>query len=417
MPLQRTLTSLFATLVVLAGVSVSAPAHAADPIRILAAGDSITQGFHGDYTWRYRLYKEFERQGVPADFVGSRRDVTQSAGWAHSEYADPNFDREHFAWAGVTLRVMASWIGAEVDSQDPDLLVLAAGVNDLRAGLTAQETNASLRRAIANARSAKPRIRILVAPVLDARDPSRPALSSAVISTYNSLARSTVSGMSTSESPVTWADTTRGWQLTQYTIEDLHPNPTGETHIGQRVGEALHALGVLPSPPQIFRILPWPRISAITAKRSGTRVHLTWSWQGTTGSRVMMTRVGAPGIHYRWVHGGALTTAALPPGVHTFRVQLMRGRTTGSYGAVARVTIPRGPAPAPVARVVVDKVGAHWSRSSLATSYIVKFRAGNKRRWVTRSTTGLHLFAPRMKRARVWAVNASGRSPMRAGAR
>ena len=61
------------------------------PVSLLC---SITQGFNGEYTRRYRLDKEFIRQGVDVDFVGSRRDPYVKAGFTTSTYADPGFDRD-----------------------------------------------------------------------------------------------------------------------------------------------------------------------------------------------------------------------------------------------------------------------------------------------------------------------------------
>src|SRR5699024_10288110 len=48
------------------------PTRPAGPVRIMLGGDSITHQFSGDYTWRWRLWREFRRQGVPVDFVGVR---------------------------------------------------------------------------------------------------------------------------------------------------------------------------------------------------------------------------------------------------------------------------------------------------------------------------------------------------------
>jgi hypothetical protein len=39
-------------------------------ISIMVVGDSLTQGFEGDYTWRYRLWEWFSSQRLAVDFVG-----------------------------------------------------------------------------------------------------------------------------------------------------------------------------------------------------------------------------------------------------------------------------------------------------------------------------------------------------------
>jgi hypothetical protein len=39
-------------------------------ISIMVVGDSISQGFEGDWTWRYRLWEWFQTEGVAVNFVG-----------------------------------------------------------------------------------------------------------------------------------------------------------------------------------------------------------------------------------------------------------------------------------------------------------------------------------------------------------
>jgi hypothetical protein len=41
-----------------------------DAISIMVVGDSISQGFEGDWTWRYRLWEWFQTEGVAVNFVG-----------------------------------------------------------------------------------------------------------------------------------------------------------------------------------------------------------------------------------------------------------------------------------------------------------------------------------------------------------
>jgi hypothetical protein len=135
------------SVVLLLGLTVGvAPANAAEPgpLRVLLTGDSLVQGFHGDYTWRYRLYKELVRQGVSVNFVGSLSQPIVKPGYASAQYLDPNFDRDHFAIGGTTLRLLMAKIGAEVSSQQPDIIVLGGGINDLRNGASPEEVDSRL---------------------------------------------------------------------------------------------------------------------------------------------------------------------------------------------------------------------------------------------------------------------------------
>jgi lysophospholipase L1-like esterase len=399
-------------------VALAAHAATAPAARILLTGDSVTHGFHGDYTWRYRLAGEFTRQGVPVDFVGSRTSPYVKAGWSSAQYAEPNFDSDHFALGGSTLRVQAEWIAAEVTTQRPDVIVLACGVNDLRNGATPAQTDLRLRAWIAAARAAKPDVRIIISPVLDAIDPARAWLHQA-IRDYNALVAVTVPELSTPTSPVTLSDTTRGWSAQSLTAENLHPTPTGETLIAQRIAETFHHLGDLPSTPSMYRPTAWNRIARVQATIKDQRAVLTWDHQALTAGRISIRRLGYPAsLPSANYVGGTATTPFLVPGArYEFRVQYVRGRIATPFGPIAAITALRTPSPAAVSRVVVNSAGIRWTRSPTATHYLVSYRRAQARRWVTVRTTGLAVRTTRAKRARVWAVNGGGRSPMRAGVR
>ncbi|MCW2826866.1 MAG: lipolytic protein family [Marmoricola sp.] len=398
-----------------AGVTPPAEAAGEAPLRILLSGDSITQGFNGDFTWRYRIAKEFARQRVDVDFVGSRRTPVVREGWSASRYADPNFDSDHFAQVGTLLQSQVSYIGAEIRKQQPDLVVLECGVNDMRHGASPQETDTSLRNWISAARSAKPDLRIVLSPVLSATDSIRPGLTQ-VVAQYDTLMAETAATLTTADSPITVADTTRGWSLTQHTYDNLHPNPTGETLIAQRIGETLHDIGVLPAAPNLYRTTAWTRPVPLRAVVRGRRVTLAWDNQATTGARLWSHRVGhASQLSSTVYRGASLTTGELVPGAtYEFRMQVFRGRMSSPLGQMTRITLPAGVRkPAAVARVVVDGKGVHWTRSTGATSYTVKFKRLGRKAWITRRTGALSIDSARVVRAKVWAVNAGGRSAVR----
>ncbi len=112
-------------IVVLAGLLggllvAPAPAQAGTgTLRIMLEGDSITQGVDGDYTWRYRFYRELVRQRVRFDFVGTRTSAWVEPGFRSSSYADPRFDQHHFARAGSTLLVHSTQVHDQVAGRAP----------------------------------------------------------------------------------------------------------------------------------------------------------------------------------------------------------------------------------------------------------------------------------------------------------
>ncbi|WP_010692460.1 lipase [Saccharopolyspora spinosa] len=53
------------------------------PLKVMVVDDSLSQGYEGDWTWRYRLWQWFSSQHINVDFVGpdtgTRPEATPSA--------------------------------------------------------------------------------------------------------------------------------------------------------------------------------------------------------------------------------------------------------------------------------------------------------------------------------------------------
>ena len=397
----------------------SADPQPSGPLRLLLTGDSITQGFHGDFTWRYRLARELARQGVDADFVGSKHGAYLVGDWPSSDYADPAFDSDHFATVGTRLADQVPLIGAEVKAQRPDVVVVALGINDLRHAATPAQTLDLFRAWLCAVRSAQDHVTVVVSPVLAAQDGTRPWLAAAAAK-YDALLAAALPTLSTDESPLVLARTDQGWDPSRYTVDGLHPNPTGETLIAQRIAETLHARYYLPQAPQIFALVPWTRTLAPTVASSPTVTLLRWRNQAVSGARIWWRRDGYAGRSSVAAYGGGrYTFTGLVPGArYTFRLQLVRVRLTGPWGPAVTVVVPRPPAPSPVSRVVIGSTGVRWTAARGATSYLVSVHLGGTRTWsAARTTTRLQRSARRVVGARVWAVNAGGRSAARQAGR
>ena len=412
-------TSLLAGLS--SGVLVSpSTAHAAGsgPLRILLEGDSLTQGFNGDFTWRYRFDKELVRQGVSANLVGTRRSPYVRSGFSSSQYADPHFDSDHFAQVSSTLLWHVARVRQEVTTDQPDVVVLAAGVNDLRNGVSPAGTDATLRRWIAQARAAKPDLRIIVSPVLDATDVNRPWLPDR-IRQFRALEATTVSDLSTAQSPITLAKTAQGWSVPAFTYDNLHPTPTGETLIAQRIAEEFHRLGYLPQAPHVFRTTPWNRVARVAGRSAGRRVVLTWDQESLSGVRIWMRRVGGKARILRGVHGhGEFVTPRLARGArYQFRISMVRDKIFTPYGPITTVKVLNGGAPLPVSRVTITSTGIRWARAARATKYVVSYQRSSSAEWTTRTTKALSLRVSGVVAAQVQAVNRHGRSAARSASR
>lgn len=134
---------LAVSLLVLAVCCPIASAADATPARVLIVGDSVTQGYRGDFTWRYFAWRGLDEAGASVDFVGSRTGpffVHPDGAWdwnylGDDAYADPDFDQDHSAFYGGRLgsdgNLFYEPIADQVDAQRPDLIVSLWGINDL----------------------------------------------------------------------------------------------------------------------------------------------------------------------------------------------------------------------------------------------------------------------------------------------
>jgi lysophospholipase L1-like esterase len=419
---SRVLTSLVvglsALLCALTTTVVTTPAHAADQVRLLLTGDSITNGRHGDFTWRYRLDRELRRQGVSFQLVGSHNTPYQDPGFPRSTYAATGFDPDHFARAGWQLSEMVGQIKAEVAKWTPGVVVLEAGINDLLKGQSVADLQASLRAWIAQAREGRSDITIVISPLLTETKANGENVN-AQVTAYNTLLPEIATELGTEESPIVVAPTDVGWSpSTTYTWDGLHPTPTGETFIAQQIARGLQQAGVLPHEPAIGpRTIAWPHQQVPKVTLAGTTATVSWSRQAVSAGRVRVQRIGgplrAPATLYRY---GTASFAMVRGATYDIRVQLIRGTMVGPWGRALRVRIPAAPVarvPAAPAKVTVTRTVVRWTPAAGARAYLVRARKVGTHRWVTRRTTATQISLKRVAVAKVRSVNAVGHSAWR----
>jgi lysophospholipase L1-like esterase len=115
-----------------AGLVGTARPVAAAPVRILPLGDSITAGYNiggGDGLgggYRIELEDDLGAAGVSFDFVGSLTNGPASLA-----------DKNHEGWNGYTITgLRQSVVPVAVPTFDPDIVLVMAGTNDLKAQTT-----------------------------------------------------------------------------------------------------------------------------------------------------------------------------------------------------------------------------------------------------------------------------------------
>ncbi|MEU8268797.1 GDSL-type esterase/lipase family protein [Sphaerisporangium sp. NPDC049002] len=229
---------------------------------IMIVGDSISQGREGDYTWRYRFWRNLTELGVPARFVGPWAGtwVASAAqpGDAPAHPGDPvhagRYRRgiafggsRHYASWGRRLREARDNIGDAVTAHDAGYLMVALGFNDLAWGVSAPAgLLADAETFITRARDANPDVQLLFANVVH-RTPLRehPNLARDITS-YNRELSFRLAAMSTARSRTVLVDLGGVYDPYADAYDGVHPNSVGEIKIAlafERVFSSAFAYG------------------------------------------------------------------------------------------------------------------------------------------------------------------------------
>lgn len=312
-------------------------AHADTQVRIMLAGDSITQGFDGDFTWRYRLAQEFGRQQVPVDFVGPRHYTYGGS----DAYLATGWDSDHDAKGGTLLGSQLRYITADMTAYRPDVLVALYGTNDLLSGASPDQLMDRWREYVEKARAVRPDVTLVLGEVYSGLIRTR--------AVANAELDALAAELTTEESPVFVADLdSPEMVVARDTYDRTHPTPTGETLIAQRVAEDLHASGVLPAVPQIARAyVPWTPPVRAAVHRAGHTLSIGWRrtkhryrareirvrWTNVRTHRTTTTR------WMRWDRH--LRTRPLTRGTYEVQLQASRRTMKSVWGPPVYRRIPR----------------------------------------------------------------------------
>lgn len=209
-------------------------------MRILFVGDSMTLGCAGEYTWRHRMWQHLERTcGEPYRIVGPR-DTLHEGSHEYADQAFPAAARRHLAGWGHGWHHMAPVVGDAVRTCGADTLLVSLGLIDLGFYTDAGQTEANVRRFVAAAREAQPRVRAVVLPVLpNVRAVDDPAFGAECVR-FNELLAKAVADLSTPTSPLLLAAPPADWDVARDTHDGTHPSSHGEHRIAAAFADALH---------------------------------------------------------------------------------------------------------------------------------------------------------------------------------
>jgi len=368
---------------------VAAPgASAADPLRILVYGDSITQGSTGDYTWRYFLDRHLRDAGVPFDLVGPRRGLHHLPEAAEDDlhYAEPDFDTDHAAVWGQQLTAPVDDLGALATDTTPGVVIALIGINDLIwSGVTPAALAERWRSEIAEIRAASPTARIVLVKVPETWYAQVPAYNAELVALSSDLDRPTARVVTTA---------LPDFDRLVDTWDNTHPTASGDLKIAVAVEQALHEVGVAPPVGMTPVVQNGPRTaSSLTAEPGVAQVSLAWQdVPGVTGEWLERRDVSVGGAWDRYPlefpAGTTSWTAAVVDGHrYEFRLRPAKGTALSADVTSPVVSVVPGPPAAPPPTPPVTAPVAAPVTAPLPAVGRVRARSPRRDRVLTRART------------------------------
>ena len=209
------------------------PTEPPAPARIMALGDSITQGYPTGGGYRPPLAARLAAAGRPADFVG-----TQHQG-------PPGFDDpEHEGHGGFRIAQVRAGVPGWMAATAPDVVLVMIGTNDVLGNFDPTDAPVRLRALLDTISTARPTASVLVSSI----PPIGPAhcACQALVDAYNSALPPLVEARAAAGYPVSFVD------MAAVSVADLgdgiHPDDVGYAKIADAWYEALQALPAGPRP-------------------------------------------------------------------------------------------------------------------------------------------------------------------------
>lgn len=369
------------------------------PLRVMVVGDSMTQGYEGDWTWRYRLWKWFRDQHIAVDFVGPYKgtkaqaqpqpparpalqgetpgaslDAPDTSG-GYAAGVDPAFDSDHFGVWGRQAMQDKKLIRGMVAQYNPDLILVGLGFNDMGWFVSGpQGTLDSMKTFVDEARTARPNVKFAVADV-----PQRTYIGGRddlPLSTtdYDLMLRQAVPQWSTPVSPVEVVNWSGNYTCARDACpagyDGLHPNALGEFQIAHAFETTLHdryGIGqIVPDVPRSVPERPVGLAANVKAVSSDLGVTVTWNRvYGARGYTVRSRLVGATAWNETPVQANRYDTTWTQDGMeweYSVRVD-DAGDGVSAWSPVVRATAHPHTAAAPthvLTNPTIDGVDLSW---------------------------------------------------------
>jgi lysophospholipase L1-like esterase len=205
-------------------LSACLSAFSAEPTRLLAIGDSITQGGKTFVTYRLPLDQKLRAAGWSYEFVGTQ----QSEG--------PNGPLWHEGYGGKNAEFLAGLMPQKLRQLKPDIILLHCGHNHAAEEKPVPGILAAERAIIGAARKQNPKVIVLLAQVI----PSGKLPKYGYIPELNQAQVLLARELSRPEAPVMIVDQATGFDPQKDTILDkVHPNAQGAEKMANKWFSAL----------------------------------------------------------------------------------------------------------------------------------------------------------------------------------
>ncbi|HUF32705.1 MAG TPA: SGNH/GDSL hydrolase family protein [Acidimicrobiales bacterium] len=210
----------------LTGTTLTSTAFGASPgsqpVRIMAVGDSITEGVALDGTYRPYLWRALGDRGHHVDFVGDRHGIR------NGEDRRYRFDADHQSWSGWRADQVGDTLAAAAARHRPDIVLIHLGTNDINQRRSIGRAASAIEGAIRAAQVGSPDATILVAQLI-----GRAGYQRQTAALNRAIAR-VVATSSTPRSLVVLVDHHDRFEPKRHTRDGTHPNAAGSRLMAQR---------------------------------------------------------------------------------------------------------------------------------------------------------------------------------------
>lgn len=186
--------------------------------RIMAVGDSITEGAEFFSSYRPLLRDKLRTAGYAVEFVGTRASVTAEGPLAHEGYG------------GKNTEYLAVVVPAHFRAHPADIVLLHSGHNHDAAEHPVQGIIAATERLITEFRAANPRVTVLLAQVI----PAGKLPKYAYLPELNTALAQLAARLDAPSQRVILVDQSSGFDWhTDTVVDHVHPNAAGAEKIAQ----------------------------------------------------------------------------------------------------------------------------------------------------------------------------------------